>query len=382
MPWRETNAVSNRLEFVRLASQPGANKRELCRRFEISPKTGYKWLSRHKVADEVVSLQDRSRRPLRCEQRSAPELEQAVVQLRRQHPAWGGRKIARRLLDLGQASVAPSTVTSILHRHGLIRAEDSEQAAPIQRFEHAQPNALWQMDFKGTFATLAGACYALTMLDDHSRFNLALSANARTTTAHVQPQLQGVFEQYGMPSRINVDNGPPWGAPGAVEHSLTDMGVWLIRNGITLSHSRPRHPQTNGKIERFHRTLKRELLSQQSFADHAQVQRHFDRWRSVYNLQRPHEALRMQTPVQRYRSSPFSFPPRLPSIEYPHGDTVVTVVANGVFKFNARTFRTSRALRGLSVALRPRRDVDGCVDLFFCHQRLATLDLRDKPVET
>jgi len=377
------NAVSNRLEFVRLASQPGANKRELCRRHEISPKTGYKWLARHACGEgEEASLQDRSRRPLRCEQRSAPELEQAVVRLREEHRAWGGRKIARRLLDLGGPSVAPSTVTSILHRHGLIHPEDTEQAAPIQRFEHAQPNALWQMDFKGTFATQAGPCYALTMLDDHSRFNLALAANARTTTAHVQPQLQAVFEQYGMPSRINVDNGPPWGAPGAVEHSLTDLGVWLIRNGITLSHSRPYHPQTNGKIERFHRTLDKELLSQHQFVDHPQVQRHFDRWRPIYNLQRPHEALGMQTPVQRYRPSPFSFPRRLPSIEYLRGDTVVTVVANGVFKFNARTFKTSRALRGLPVALRPRRDTDGCVDLFFCHQRLATLDLRDQPVET
>src|SRR3954463_5871207 len=210
MPWREMDTVSMRLEFVKLASLPGANVRELCRREQISPKTAYKWLGRFEASGgDAGALEDRSRKPAHCEQRTAPELERAVLDVRLEHPKWGGRKIARRLHDLGRGELAPSTVTSILHRHGLIGAHASEQVTPVQRFEHELPNSLWQMDFKGTFKTLAGECYALTILDDHSRFNLALVANARMGTAQVQPQLQAVFERYGMPSRINTDNGPP-----------------------------------------------------------------------------------------------------------------------------------------------------------------------------
>jgi transposase-like protein len=194
MPWREMDTVSKRLEFVKLASQPGSNIRELCRREQISPKTGYKWLSRYEASGgDASSLHDHSRKPLHCEQRTPAALEQSVIDLRRQHPSWGGRKIARRLADLGRGDLAPSTVTSILHRHRLIDAVASDHAGPIHRFEHERPNALWQMDFKGQFNTVAGPCYALTMLDDHSRFNLALQANARFGTAQVQPQLQAVL---------------------------------------------------------------------------------------------------------------------------------------------------------------------------------------------
>lgn len=383
MPWREMDTVSRRLEFVKLASQPGANVRELCRREQISAKTGYKWLQRYRAGGgELAALQDRSRRPQHCPQRTSGELEDAVVQLRGQHPYWGGRKIARRLLDLGGGELAPSTVTSILHRHGLIGQQASESAGPIKRFEHAQPNALWQMDFKGTFNTLAGPCYPLTILDDHSRFNLALQANVRMGTAQVQPQLQAVFERYGMPVRINTDNGPPWGAPGAVEHGLTDLGVWMIRLGITVSHSRPHRPQTNGKVERFHRTLNTEVIAGKHYADHGQVQQDFDRWRSVYNLQRPHEALQMHTPVRRYRPSPFAFPGKLRPIEYRSDDEVVLVRANGAARFKGRTFWLSRALRSLPVALRGKPDSDGCYEIYFCHQRIGQLDLNQGPVDT
>jgi transposase InsO family protein len=377
------DTVSKRLEFVKLASQPGSNIRELCRREQISPKTGYKWLSRYEASGgDASSLRDHSRKPLHCEQRTPAALEQSVIELRRQHPSWGGRKIARRLADLGRGDLAPSTVTSILHRHGLIDAVASDQAGPIHRFEHERPNALWQMDFKGQFNTVAGPCYALTMLDDHSRFNLALQANARFGTAQVQPQLQAVFERYGMPARINTDNGPPWGAPGAVEHGITDLGVWLIRLGITVTHSRPMHPQTNGKIERFHRTLDTEVLAGKLWADHQQVQRHFDRWRNVYNLQRPHDALGLQTPVQRYQPSPMRFPRRLAPVEYRSNDVVVQVRSRGSIQFRRRTILLSRALAGLPVAVRPDTDQDGSFNIYFCHQRVATLELRKMPVDT
>jgi transposase InsO family protein len=381
MPWQEKSAMSLRLEFVELASQPGANVRDLCRRYRISAKTGYKWLNRYEPGNNK-SLSDRSRRPHSSPGGSSARLEQSVVELRREHPSWGGRKIARRLQDLGQGVVAPSTVTSILHRHGLICEHASEAATPWQRFERETPNALWQIDFKGDFPTLAGRCKALTLLDDHSRFNLSLTVAADTGAVAVQPVLQEVFRRYGMPVQINADNGAPWGTPSATHHGLSQLSVWLIRLGIRVSHSRPYHPQTNGKLERFHRSLDREVLAGSSFDNLAAVQRAFDRWRSVYNHQRPHEAIGMHTPAQRYRASPLAYPEHLAPIEYADGDAVVRVNAADFFCFQGRKFKTSEALRGLPVALRAVPEAHGCYDVLLCHQRFMRLDLNTMQGQT
>jgi transposase InsO family protein len=382
MPWQERSTVSNRLEFVMLAGQQGANVRELCRRFQISPKTGYKWLGRYCPGQEQAGLDDRSRRPASSPLQSAPELEDAVVRLRTRYPTWGGRKIARKLEELGLGVLAPSTVTSILHRYDLIDASASQKVTPTVRFEHESPNALWQMDFKGNFKTLVGRCNPLTILDDHSRFNLALTANGRTTAAHIQPQLEDVFRRYGMPVRINVDNGPPWGGADAVEHGLTELTVWMIRLGITVSHSRPHRPQTNGKIERFHRTLDEDVIAGHNYADFSQVQHAFDRWRRIYNFERPHEAIEMQTPVQRYQPSPFAMPQRLPEIEYRADDIVLQVRPRGRVSFAGREWEVSRALTGLPIAVRVNPDASDRFDLFFCHQKFGVIDLNEEPVDS
>ncbi|MEK8053600.1 IS481 family transposase [Ideonella sp. DXS22W] len=383
MVWTERNTVSLREEFVHLACQAGANRRALCRRFGISPKTGYKWLARalESPGDDGQSvLRDRSRRPNASPARSTAAVEQAVVDVRREHPAWGGRKIARRLLDLGHAALAPSTVTHILHRHGLITPDASQAAAPWQRFEHDAPNGLWQIDFKGRFATLAGPCHALTLLDDHSRFNLLLRAQPRTDTAQVQPQLVEVFQRYGLPARINADNGSPWGSPSAGGRSLSELAVWLIRLGVRVSFSAPYHPQTNGKLERFHRTLDVEVIAGRHFPDLAATQRAFDAWRTIYNCQRPHEALALQVPIQRYQASPIAYPQRLPAIEYPRTDTVITVGWNGFIHFHGRKLRTSTALHRLPIGIRANPELDGVHHVYFCHQKFMTIDLRaDKP---
>lgn len=373
--------MSQRQEFVLLAQQEGANVRALCRQFGISPKTGYKWINRQLAAGEQTVMQDRSRRPLNSPSRSAAALEQVAVDLRQTHPAWGGRKIARRLADLGHGTVAPSTVTRILHRHGLISAEASARARPWQRFEHDAPNSLWQIDFKGHFATLAGRCHPLTLLDDHSRFNLLLHAHARTDTAHVQPQLEAAFRRYGLPLRINADNGAPWGSPSASGGSLSELAIWLIRLGVRVSFSAPRHPQTNGKIERFHRSFKAEVLDGQHFCDHARAQQAFDAWRPVYNCERPHEALQMQPPISRYRPSPLPFCERLPPIEYPAGDEVHTVGWNGFIRFRGRRLRTAHALHRLPVGIRPSPEHDGLFDVYFCHQRFMQIDLHGQHPE-
>jgi len=382
MVWMEKSTVSLRQEFVYLASQDGANVRALCRQFGISPKTGYKWLNRFDAAEgDAQALHDHSRRPLSSPARSSDAAEQAVLALRREHPAWGGRKIARRLLDLGQAELAPSTVTHILQRHGLISPAASNAARPWQRFEHEAPNSLWQIDFKGHFPTLAGRCHALTLLDDHSRFNLQLHALARTDTPSVREQLVQTFERYGLPRRINADNGSPWGAPKAHDRSLSELAVWLIRQGVRVSFSAPHHPQTNGKLERFHRTLDVEVLAGRHFTDMQAVQRAFDAWRTSYNCERPHQALALATPVQRYQPSAVAYSAALRAIEYPDTDCVVTVGWNGFLHFNGRRLHVSSALKGLPIGIRPNSGCDGLHDVYFCHQRFTQFDLREPPVD-
>ncbi len=373
MPWREVTRVSLREEFVQLAMQAGSNRRELCRRFGISAKTGYKWLARHR-REGPSGLKDRSRRPRRSPARTAAGIEQEVIRLRAQsRNCWGGRKLSRQLLGQGGPHLAPSTVTGILRRAGLLNPELAAAATPWQRFERSEPNHLWQMDFKGHFALLSNArCHPLTALDDHSRFSLALQACADELGDTVRAALTVVFRRYGLPAAMLMDNGGPWGGR---EHPYTRLGLWLIRLGIKVIHGRPCHPQTQGKDERFHRTLRFELLRHFNFTDLDHCQREFDRFRDRYNLLRPHDALGLATPASRYRPSSIPFPEHLPPIEYPAGLEVRKVQAEGYFSYRGREFRVSKGLRGLPVALRPGPLSDSQREVLFCHQVVAVIDL-------
>lgn len=318
MPWEHVTVIEKREEFVMLAIQEDANISQLCQRFGISRKTGYKWLNR--FDGQKSALVDQSHRPHYSPHKSSLDVEKAVIGLRRRHPAWGGRKIAHVLARDQQLIVAPSTVTAILHRHQLIDSAASVAATAWKRFEHAEPNQLWQMDFKGHFAVADQRCHPLTVIDDHSRYNIVLAACQNEQRLTVQAILERTFARYGLPHRINTDNGSPWGAAG--RGALIGLAVWLIRLGVKLSYSRPLHPQTNGKDERFHRTLKAEVLAYHHFDNFPQVQNKFNRWRLIYNHERPHEALSMQTPGQRYRPSQRCFPAILPSIEYGPDDLI------------------------------------------------------------
>lgn len=368
MPWSDNTVVDLREEFVCLARMPDANISELCRRFEISRKTGYKWLNRDQC-------EDHSRRPLRSPTRTDETLQQQVLHVRDKHPAWGARKIAWVLMHERAIELAPSTVNSILRRHGRISEQASQAATPWQRFEHERPNELWQMDFKGHFATGTQRCHPLTLLDDHSRFSIVLQALGDEQRKSVQPVLESAFKHFGLPERINADNGNPWGSP-AQPGALTGLAVWLIRLGVRLSHSRPMHPQTNGKDERFHRTMKAEVLARQQFKDLHDAQSHLARWRHVYNFERPHEALGMQTPASRYRPSDRTMPNQLPPIEYSDGDLVRRVQKNGWICLQGHNVRLSKALIGQPVACRPLGDRDGEFAIFFCHQKVDEIDLR------
>jgi transposase InsO family protein len=367
--------MSLRQELVVLAGKPDANVRQLCRRFGVSPKTAYKWIARHRAGDELLA--DRSRRPHRSPGRTRQALEQRVCDLRRQHPAWGGRKIHARLAALDQPPhvPAPSTISDVLRRRGLLDPVECSRHQPFVRFQHEHPNDLWQMDFMGHFPTdVGGRCHTLTVLDDRSRFALALRACGDEKAATVRAQLTDLFRRYGLPRRILSDNGSPWGCDG--EHRYTLLSAWLIRLGVGVWHGRPLHPQTQGKDERFHRTIRAEAIGPRRFTDLPDVQqRCYDPWRDVYNLQRPHEALDLGTPASRYTPSPRAFPESLPPIEYGPGDIVRHVSDDGYFHFRAVRYKISQAFIGHPIALRPTM-TDGLLDVFFCHQQIATIDVK------
>jgi len=373
MPWKECSAMSLRREFVTFALLHDGTFQALCDSYGISTKTGYKWLARYHEQGEA-GLEDRSRRPHRSPSRSPVALEDTILALRGQHPAWGGRKLRQLLLNRAESRVpAASTITEILRRHGLLSPEESAKRQAWQRFEHDAPNGLWQMDFKGDVPVEAGGrCHPLTVLDDHSRFSLCLQACGNQKTETVKPPLTAAFRRYGLPEAMIMDNGPPWGHEGPF---YTRFAAWLIRVGITVSHSRPYHPQTLGKDERFHRTLKDEVLIRQPFRDLAHCQQRFDHWRDIYNQVRPHEALKMQTPATRYRLSSRSFPEQFEPIDYGPGAIVRKVQHNGEISYRGRYFMVGRAFHGYPVALR-YTDVDGVMDIYFCHQRVSKLDLR------
>lgn len=367
--------MQQRREFVLRFAQPGVNRRALCRQYGISPTTGYRLAHRYQNAG-ASDLADRSRRPRHSPGRTPAGTEATVVALRAMHPVWGGRKLRRRLQDLGQAAVpSASTITAILHRHGRLDEAASEARRLPTRFERAAPNELWQMDFKGMVTMTRGVCHPLTVLDDHSRFALALRACGDQTEATVRAELTALFRRYGLPERMLMDNGSPWGSSNAV-HRYTGFELWLLELGIAVSHGRAYHPQTQGKEERFHRTLAVEGIGRRHFADLAHCQRRFDEWRDIYNLERPHEALAGDTPVTRYRQSARPFPETVAPFDYGPEMQLRRVDANGRLHFQGRQFKLGRALSGRPVGLRAMLP-DGCFAVFFCGHQLARVDLRE-----
>lgn len=372
MPWIEVTAMSQREEFVALARQEGANISRLAQRFGISRKSAYKWLAR--AAEGAPDwAADRARRPKSNPLQCAPALEQAVLAVRQAHPAWGGRKIRRRLQLDGLSEVpAASTITAILHRHGRIAPLESLKRGALQRFERERPNELWQMDFKGPIRTAQGACHPLTVVDDHSRYALGVIACPNEQGATVRAALTGVFRRYGLPQRMLMDNGSCW---GKVESAWTLLEVWLLRLGVAVSHGRPFHPQTQGKCERFNQTLLAEALRGRNLGDLAEAQRVFDAFRASYNRERPHEGIGLEVPASRYRVSVFAFPETLSPIEYLSSDQVRKVGAAGYLSWRKGRYQVGRAFTGEPVALRATAQ-DGVWAVYYCQQRVATIDER------
>lgn len=373
MSWKEVTYMSQRIEFIHLAMQQGVNMSELCRRFQISRKTGYKFLNRFRQ-EGTMGIWDRSRKPKTSPNRTDKGMEEMILTLRNQQPNWGGRKLKRRLEDLGYRSLpSPSTITAILKRNGQIAPEESRKRKAYQRFCAERPNDLWQMDHKGYFQTRDGSCYPLTILDDHSRFSLCIAACRNKRKETVQAHLTQTFRTYGLPWRILVDNGSPWGDD--LDSRYTKLTVWMIRLGIQVIHSRPYHPQTLGKEERFHRTMEADLAPQCGSKFFSQCQEIFNDWKKMYNTERPHEALNQDVPSRHYQMSSRRFPERLPEITYNDSDQVRKVQHGGRISFRNKEYKLGKAFVGQPVAIRPTCRMN-IFDVYFMSHQIAQIHLK------
>ena len=378
MPWSEVSVMDQRLEFVRLALQEGANRRELCRRFRISPDVGYKWLRRWKAGDR--ELADHSRRPKTMPRRSDAAIETQIVAVRDKHPAWGARKIAHCLERAGHEVPAQSTIHQILCRNDRVKPSEAAPPNPGHRFEKEAPNLLWQMDFKGHLPLSDGTrCHPLTVVDDHSRYALCLQACANEQRSIVQRHLTATFQRYGLPEAFYTDNGSPWGDTSGIR--WTGLKVWLLKLGVHVVHARPCHPQARGKNERFHRSLNAEVFAMRRFGSLPEVQRALDDWRMTYNHERPHQGLDMNVPADRFRPSSRAMPARLPEIEYDSGEVVRTVSSTKPYiSFRGQLWKVPQAFARERLAVRPL-DRDGQYGIFFASWRVASIDLTNgKPV--
>jgi transposase InsO family protein len=348
MPWDTKDKTERRKEFIAMLEVQKDHFARLCRVFGISRKTGYKWRARFL---EGGGLDDLTPRPARRSNQTPEATERALLEVRAEFPFWGPRKLCKLLEQRGAAAPSRSSAARILKRNGCVAPEDSRARTPFVRFERARPNELWQMDFKGHFPLAdARRCHPLTLLDDHSRYLVGLFACADEQAATVQAALQHCFALHGLPAAILCDHGSPWCAP---EGGHSRLCVWLLQLGIRVLHGRPRHPQTQGKDERFHRTLKAELLDRHDWPDLPSTQKRFDAYRRLYNHQRPHEALALAVPATRYQPSLRPLPASLPAIHYAPGELTRTVKSKGEITFKNRFYYIGRAFIGQSLALRP-----------------------------
>ena len=350
MPWEEKTVNQSRSEFVIEAIEAEYSFSKLCEKYKITRKTGYKWLNRYKSGE---TLSNQSRKPFHSPNKTPDKTEKLILNERSLHPVWGARKLKKSLENKGFSELpSTSTISDILKRNNCISNEESQKHKPYIRFEKEKPNQLWQVDFKGDFAMLDNLrCYPLTVLDDHSRFNLAISAKLNQQGIGVFKTFTYLFNEYGIPDCILSDNGNPWGNSQCT--GFTRFEIWLMQLDILPIHGRPRHPQTQGKEERFHRTMKAELLMQVPILNIKHAQEKFDIYRNEYNNERPHEALGLDVPAQHYKASTRKFSAKVESFEYSEPRNLRKIRGNGYITYRSKEHYLSEALIGEYVNLVP-----------------------------
>lgn len=325
MPWESKSVETIRKEFVAKAIMGEESKIELCRQYGISRPTAYKWIERYRNGD---SMSDKSHEPFFKPFKTSPEKENLIIQIRLEHPTWGARKIHRYLSDRGFDDLpAVSTISDIIKGNGFVSIEETEKHTPWIRFEKENPNDLWQMDFKGHFGMLNNdRCHPLTVLDDCSRFSLCVDAKDNERWNGVKPSMERLFYEYGKPNSILCDNGASWGNCKQ-HHSAFDL--WMMQLDILPMHGRMLHPQTQGKEERFHRTMKEDLLERTPIRDLIHAQEEFDSFRYCYNYERPHESLNLDVPAKHYKASDRKYTHIIREPEYDSGKQLRKVNCKG-----------------------------------------------------
>ena len=381
MPWRNTAPMDQRTQFIADHLRETQTITELCDRYGVSRKTGYKWIDRY-LRLGPAGLEERSRRPHRAPNQTADEIVAAILEARYRHPVWGGKKLRALLQRRHPRWTLPgrSTVCDILRRHGLVPTR-----RPRRRLGHpgrpttimGAPNAVWCADYKGQFKTGDGRyCYPLTVTDGFSRYLLGCQGLGSTAGAEAQPVFTRLFKEYGLPLRIRTDNGVPFATTTLAR--LSKLSAWWVRLGILPEFIEPGRPDQNGRHERMHRTLKAATTRPAAGSLGAQ-QRRFNGFREEFNHERPHEALDHQTPATCYHPSPRPMPDRLPPLEYPDRFEVRYVSANGGIRWNRRWVNVSTVCVGEYVGL--EEIDDGIWNVYFGPLRLGRLLERHMRIE-
>lgn len=358
MPWRTTSAMDERCQFVLDAKKDLGRFTELCACYGISPKTGYKWMRRYQEGG-MKNLQDRSRAPKNHPNEVSEETKKAILEVRRAHPTWGPKKL-RILLqqtDGKRSWPVQSTIGEIIKSNGLsIKRKRRRHATPSTHpFANCNAaNRVWCADYKGWFKTGDGhRCDPLTITDGFSRYLLRCQITKAQSCEVVRGIFEATFREYGMPTAIRTDNGPPFATIGLA--GLSRLSVWWLRLGIELERIKPGKPQQNGRHERMHLTLKQETAQPPAQNLQAQ-QRRFDSFCERYNQVRPHEALEMKTPSSLYQSSSRRYPSRLPEFEYVSGFETRMVGSRGEFYWKGNRIFLSEVLQGERIGLQCYQD--------------------------
>jgi transposase InsO family protein len=340
MPWKVDPVPEQRIALVHAVRIAGLSVAEAARRYGVSRKTAFKWLARHD-AEPDRPLADRSRRPARSPARTAEGLERAVLEARDRW-GWGPRKLHAVLKAEGRPAPPARTIAAILRRHGRVAAPAPAEAPATQRFERAAPNELWQLDYKGPLEVERRRVVPLSVVDDHSRYLLALRPCTDMTYATTEAVLWDLFGDVGLPEQMLCDNS--FSARNTAV-GLSAFDAWLIRLGIRPIHGRFYHPQTQGKVERFHGTLQREVWPKARRDTMAHFAADLERWRPIYNAVRPHESLGDEPPSGRWRPSARRRPDSLPEVSYPAGAELRVVGQAGDIRWHR-----SRVLIGAGLA--------------------------------
>jgi putative transposase len=381
MPWRETSPMNQRARFITDYHAGVAPFSEVCDRYGISRRTGYKWVDRYEAAGQP-GLEDQSRRPHSCPHATSAVVVKQLLELRGHHPSWGAKKLLKVLSRREPRLELPgrSTCCDILKRHGLVqsprrRKYPGHPGRPKTAMD--EPNAVWTADFKGQFRTRdAEYCYPLTVVDGYSRYLLECQGLRSTAIDLARPVFLRLFGEHGLPRIIRTDNGVPFATTALGR--LSTLSVWWIRLGIYPELIEPAHPEQNGSHERMHRTLKRET-ARPPRGNLAAQQSRFNEFRREYNEDRPHEALDQETPASLYRPSPRQLPRKLPPIEYPGHFEIRYVSANGGIRWKCDWVCVTHTLAGEYVGL--EEVGDGLWDVYFGPVRLGRMDERQRRIE-